>query len=57
MKPGTDPNKVPGHHTPDFFIDDSRLDVGIKAFCNIVVDYAKLKSAKKPNETIKKKGF
>jgi amidohydrolase len=27
------------HHTPDFFIDDSRLDVGIKAFCNIVFDY------------------
>ncbi len=28
------------HHTPDFQIDDSRLDVGIKAFCNIVFDYA-----------------
>ncbi len=27
------------HHTPDFFIDDSRLDVGIRAFCNIVFDY------------------
>jgi amidohydrolase len=27
------------HHTPDFYIDDSRLDVGIKAFCNIVFDY------------------
>ena len=27
------------HHTPDFFIDDSRLDVGVKAFCNIVFDY------------------
>lgn len=30
------------HHTPDFFIDDSRLDVGIKAFCNIVFDYQPL---------------
>jgi len=29
------------HHTPDFFIDDSRLDVGVKAFCNIVFDYVK----------------
>lgn len=28
------------HHTPDFFIDDSRLDVGVKAFANIVFDYA-----------------
>lgn len=27
------------HHTPGFVIDDSRLDVGIKAFCNIVFDY------------------
>lgn len=29
------------HHTPDFFIDDSRLDVGVKAFANIVFDYVK----------------
>lgn len=28
------------HHTPDFFIDDSRLDVGVRAFCHIVFDYA-----------------
>lgn len=27
------------HHTPDFFIDDSRLDVGVKAFVNLVFDY------------------
>lgn len=32
-----------GHHTPDFLIDDSMLDVGIKAFCNIVFDYVKVK--------------
>lgn len=24
------------HHTPDFRIDDSRLDVGVKAFCQLV---------------------
>lgn len=29
------------HHTPDFYIDDSRLDVGVKAFANIVFDYTK----------------
>jgi amidohydrolase len=29
------------HHTPDFFIDDSRLDVGVKAFCHLVFDYKK----------------
>jgi amidohydrolase len=32
-----------GHHTPDFLIDDSMLDIGVKAFCNIVFDYGKLK--------------
>lgn len=39
MPKGNDPKKAPSHHTPDFFIDDSRLDVGVKAFCNIVFDY------------------
>ncbi|MBK7392301.1 MAG: amidohydrolase [Chloracidobacterium sp.] len=39
MPKGGNPKTVPSHHTPDFFIDDSRLDVGIKAFCNIVFDY------------------
>jgi amidohydrolase len=29
------------HHTPDFFIDDSRLDVGVRAFAHIVLDYRK----------------
>lgn len=41
MPKGTDKSKAPPHHTPDFFIDDSRLDVGVKAFCNLVFDYAK----------------
>jgi len=41
MPKGKDPRTAAPHHTPDFFIDDSRLDVGIKAFCNIVFDYTK----------------
>jgi len=40
MPRGTDPAKAAPHHTPDFFIDDSMLDVGVKAFCNIVFDFA-----------------
>jgi amidohydrolase len=41
MPKGADVKKTAAHHTPDFFIDDSRLDVGVKAFCNIVFDYTK----------------
>ncbi len=43
MPIGNDPKKAPPHHTPDFKIDDSKLDVGVKAFCQLVFDYAKLK--------------
>lgn len=39
MPKGKDVKTAAAHHTPDFFIDDSRLDVGVKAFCNIVFDY------------------
>lgn len=39
MPEGKEPKDAAPHHTPDFFIDDSRLDVGVKAFANIVFDY------------------
>jgi amidohydrolase len=42
---GKDPNlkveDAPLHHTPDFFIDDSKLYVGVKTFCQLVMDYKK----------------
>lgn len=41
MPKGNDSDKAPSHHTPSFFIDDSMLDVGVKAFCNLVFDYGK----------------
>lgn len=56
MKKGGDPKTTPAHHTPDFYIDDSQLDVGVKAFCNLVFDYAKLKGTSGSGE-VKKKGF
>lgn len=40
MPKGKNPKEAAGHHTPDFYLDDSRLDVGVKAFANIVFDYA-----------------
>jgi amidohydrolase len=41
MPKGMDPSKVAPHHTPDFYIDDSRLDVGVKVLCTLVLDYRK----------------
>ena len=46
MPKGTNPKDAPPHHTPDFYIDDSRLDVGVKAFCNLVFDFDKTKLEK-----------
>jgi len=46
MPKGNDPLKAPEHHTADFFIDESGFDVGVKAFCEIVFNYANGKSKK-----------
>ncbi len=29
------------HHTPDFYIDDSGLALGVKTMCNLTIDYMK----------------
>ncbi|HSK12143.1 MAG TPA: amidohydrolase [Phnomibacter sp.] len=42
MPAGMDKKDAFPHHTPDFYIDDSRLDVGIKAFVELVFGYAAL---------------
>lgn len=39
MPKGMDPAKAAPHHTPDFFIDDSGLDLGVKLLCNLTMDY------------------
>ena len=39
MPAGKERKDAAPHHTPDFYIDDSRLDLGVKAFANIVFDY------------------
>jgi len=43
MPRGNDAKNAPPHHTPDFMIDDSKLYVGVKAFCQLVFDYGKMK--------------
>ncbi|KYP14920.1 amidohydrolase [Flavihumibacter sp. CACIAM 22H1] len=55
MPAGTDPATAPGHHTPDFYIEDSQLDVGVKAFCYLVFDYATQHTKQKANAA--KKAF
>jgi amidohydrolase len=42
---GVDPEKVFPHHTPDFWIDESGMKTGIKAFCNLVFDYMSMPQA------------
>ncbi len=39
MKPGTDPLEAPGHHTPDFYVEESGLKLGVKTLCNLALDY------------------
>jgi len=36
---GGDPVTAPAHHTPDFFIDESGFSLGVKALCNLTLDY------------------
>ena len=43
MPIGQDPKTAAAHHTPDFYIDDSKLDAGVKIFCQLVLDYPYVK--------------
>ncbi|MEO8474039.1 MAG: amidohydrolase [Chryseolinea sp.] len=47
MTKGKDPNEAGPHHTPSFMIDDAAFKTGIKALCNLTVDYMEM-SKKKP---------
>jgi amidohydrolase len=39
MPKGQDPLKTAAHHTPDFYIDESGFSLGVKAMCNLTLDY------------------
>jgi amidohydrolase len=54
MLKGNDPQKAPAHHTADFFIDESGMKTGIKAFCNIVFDYMNMSATTNQSSQIKK---
>ncbi len=58
MPKGGNPKTTPSHHTPDFFIDESGMQTGIKAFLYLVTDYMKMTQNKSTgNKTIQKKSF
>ena len=39
MKPGTNPLDAPPHHTPDFQVEDSSMELGVKTLCYLALDY------------------
>ncbi len=39
MPKGRKKEDAAAHHTPDFYIDESGMKLGVKAFCYIVLDY------------------
>ena len=39
MSRGKNPEEVPSHHTPDFFIDEQGLILGVNALANLTIDY------------------
>lgn len=42
MPKGVNPLTAPSHHTPDFFIDESGLKLGVKALANLTIDYMEM---------------
>lgn len=39
MPKTTTKESAPPHHTADFYVDDSGMKTGIRAFCDLVIDY------------------
>jgi len=39
MPKGMDSKEAYPHHTPDFFVTDDSMILGIRTFCNLVIDY------------------
>jgi len=44
MPKGGDAATVPVNHSPDFFIDESAFPLGVKAMCNLTLDYMAMNS-------------
>lgn len=46
MKKGQDPATAPAHHTPDFYIDESGMKLGVKTLTNLTLNYMNSKGKK-----------
>ena len=44
MPRGGDPKTAPSHHTPDFFLDESGLKLGVKPMANLAIDYMEMQA-------------
>jgi amidohydrolase len=42
MPKGGNPLTAPSHHTPDFFIDESGLKLGVQTLANLTIDYMEM---------------
>ena len=42
MPKGSNSKTAPSHHTPDFYIDESSLVIGVKALANLTIDYMEM---------------
>jgi amidohydrolase len=43
MPKGQEPSTAAPHHTPDFFVDESSMKLGVRTLCYLALDYAELK--------------
>ncbi|TFF40111.1 amidohydrolase [Mucilaginibacter psychrotolerans] len=43
MPKGSNALIAPSHHTPDFYIDESGFGLGVKALCNLTLEYMAMK--------------
>lgn len=39
MPPGMNKEDAAAHHTPDFYVDENGMKLGVRAFCYLVLDY------------------
>ncbi len=46
MPKGMDPSEAPPHHTPDFYIEEEGMKLGVKSMVGLTVDYMRAYSSK-----------